>query len=393
MEKDKIKLTFIENTSLKNGGGAVNVALRLIQFLNREEFQITIVETDFYDRIRVDENELKKYIDGVELLSIKGYSNKFRFLEKSIILGAFLVFFIEPIIWWILRNTTYKQLRISLAEQDLIYLFQNNMVTIFRDSQAILMGSTHGSLGRPGGLVNTLLIRLIENGLLLNSIDTFHLFPFYRKKAPMIKRGTNLVLQNGVDTKLFYPKYNSQRHKLRLLYVARLEKCKGLELLLEAFKLIPVDHAELHVVGTGPLENLLRVSKYSNIVYHGLLNDLQLSELFRECDVFVYPTKCDQYPLVVLEALSSGLYCIISSYLSGSFDDFREMGYLSYSYPLPIALATAIEGAINNIEIVKSRKQEIYNYICREYSWSRVAENFEIFIKTILRDSNSNGNF
>jgi len=43
------------------------------------------------------------------------------------------------------------------------------------------------------------------------------------------------------------------------------------------------------------------------VVFTGGVSDAELRALYRSCDVFVYPTRGDTLPLVVLEAMASGL--------------------------------------------------------------------------------------
>lgn len=61
-----------------------------------------------------------------------------------------------------------------------------------------------------------------------------------------------------------------------------------------------------------------------------VISQTDLAETYRSADIFVYPTRSDVYPTVVLEALSSGLFVIASDMLTGIFDNYQKKGFLEY---------------------------------------------------------------
>ncbi len=67
-----------------------------------------------------------------------------------------------------------------------------------------------------------------------------------------------------------------------------------------------------------------KVKENNNIIYHGVVNNNELARLYRECDIFIYPSHNDTYSLVTLRALSSGLYVLTGNFFKGVFDDFSE---------------------------------------------------------------------
>jgi glycosyltransferase involved in cell wall biosynthesis len=102
---------------------------------------------------------------------------------------------------------------------------------------------------------------------------------------------------------------------LRLLFVGRLSREKGVSHLLKAIaQLVLTNEAvRLRVVGSGPLEDHLRRQanelKISDRVdFKGYVAEREaLLKLYREADIFISPSLEDQQPKVLLEAMSQSL--------------------------------------------------------------------------------------
>lgn len=111
------------------------------------------------------------------------------------------------------------------------------------------------------------------------------------------------------------------RH-VRFLFVGRLVTYKGVDVLLQAFP--HVKGAELHIVGTGDLENELKAyakqhSLTDRVMFHGSISDEELEREFEACDVFVLPsvTKNEAFALVQQEAMAYGKPVINTRLKSG----------------------------------------------------------------------------
>lgn len=386
ISSDKIKIAFVENSSLLNGGGAVNVALRIVENLDQDKYDVSIIETDYYDRIRVDPAVIEKIRKKAHIITLRGYTTKFIFFNRGLVTSGFLLYVIEPIVWRILKISKYKDLKNMMRKSDFIYLFQNNMYPLFTGTKAQIIGSSHGSFGMPGGIINRIMMLLIRYRLIYRGIDVFHFFPAYSKYSKSIKDGRNLILPNGVDTNMFHPRKDRSKGPIRLLFVSRLEKCKGTLIALKSYKYIegkiPV---ELHIAGSGTLESEVEKNSGKGVVYHHIGSDEEMASLYRSCDVFIYPTKCDQYPLVVLEAVSSGLYCLVSSYLRGSFDDLSDEQAIEYVEPSPQEVGRKLEELfLTKKDVIFDAKSKRAQYIHDHYTWDVVCNKFSKYVEQLV---------
>ena len=113
----------------------------------------------------------------------------------------------------------------------------------------------------------------------------------------------------------------------------------------------------------------------------------ELSELYRTCDVFVYPTGCDTFGLVVLEALSSGLYVIMSDLFRGAFDDFEKLHYLEYQSRDPELIAKRMENISRDKSILDHDRMKEYQYVKDNYSWETISRKlFDFFFEVAKKE-------
>jgi glycosyltransferase involved in cell wall biosynthesis len=128
------------------------------------------------------------------------------------------------------------------------------------------------------------------------------------------------VWGRAVDTELFHPGRRSQAMRAALgigsrftfLYVGRLAPEKGVEHVLESFRmaseLLPRGVIHLILAGTGPREPALRAAAPPGVTFLGFLERRsRLPDLYANCDAFVFASVTETLGLVVLEAMASGL--------------------------------------------------------------------------------------
>jgi glycosyltransferase involved in cell wall biosynthesis len=96
------------------------------------------------------------------------------------------------------------------------------------------------------------------------------------------------------------------RHDGAVLFVGRLVKVKGVELLLDAMR--GLGGARLVIVGDGPERaSLERAAGGLNVTFEGLLPHPEVRERFRDAAVLVQPSHAEGMPNTILEAMAHGL--------------------------------------------------------------------------------------
>ena len=120
------------------------------------------------------------------------------------------------------------------------------------------------------------------------------------------------VINNGIDLSVFKPtqsnfreKYNIPVTKIILLGVAfGWGKRKGLDVFLELAKRLNNEKFQIVLVGTD--ENVDKQLSNCIISIHRTENQQELAEIYSAADVFVNPTREENYPTVNMEAIACG---------------------------------------------------------------------------------------
>jgi glycosyltransferase involved in cell wall biosynthesis len=132
------------------------------------------------------------------------------------------------------------------------------------------------------------------------------------------------------------------------------------------------DEVELNMAGSGPMEGVVRSIKDRNFKYFGFVEEEELSGLISQCDIFIYPSTCDNYGLVILQALSSGLYVITNEMIASSFSEFVNIGQLKVVENKPNSYIEAIIHYLENgitFDLSMSRSTCI-----NKYDWKVISE-------------------
>ena len=111
------------------------------------------------------------------------------------------------------------------------------------------------------------------------------------------------VIPYGIDSALANGR-SGERDALVAGVAANLEYWKGVDVLLEAARLVR-EPLRLEIYGDGSLRAELERQAGENVRFHGFVSDLR--EAWGELDVLVQPSRADNLPLAVLEAMAAGL--------------------------------------------------------------------------------------
>jgi glycosyltransferase involved in cell wall biosynthesis len=121
----------------------------------------------------------------------------------------------------------------------------------------------------------------------------------------------------GVDPAVFQPRPKAAGGPVRLLCVGRLTPAKGQVLLVRAcaqLRATGVDFT-LTLIGDGPdrgrlEQEIARHALQTRVTLTGALGQARVRRALGEADVFVLPSLAEGIPVVLMEAMSSGVPCI-----------------------------------------------------------------------------------
>ncbi len=161
---------------------------------------------------------------------------------------------------------------------------------------------------------------------------------FLFSNSPAVKRSLESeyglfseIVETGVDTKFFKPDKGRQRNsRLRVMFAGSLRPFKQPDLMLEAAKRFP--QADFAIVGDGIMAEGLREAvqhqKLPNVFLLGPLEAQALRNEYQRADIFLFPSKWEGSPKVILEAAASGLPVIARRDYDPETVIHGETGYL-----------------------------------------------------------------
>lgn len=141
------------------------------------------------------------------------------------------------------------------------------------------------------------------------------------------------VIPNGVEPEDFNLLERSLENKVKLLFLGKVEKSKGIFSLLKIISGIEGEYV-LHVVGDGPdlkesEEFSKKIGVSDKVIFHGRVSYKDFVKDTKP-DIFLFPTqRIEGFPMVLVESMFLGLPIIAYSLggVSDAIDD-GETGYL-----------------------------------------------------------------
>lgn len=131
---------------------------------------------------------------------------------------------------------------------------------------------------------------------------------------------------------------------LKLLFVGRFDRQKGLDILLSAFKRVRRTDVTLHLVGEAEYDDESRLDLSDPRVWrHGWVPHMELDGWLAAADALIVPSRWEGAPLVALEAMRNRTAVIASS--QSAMPEMLDQGAAGMLFPLdkPDQLTTIIE--------------------------------------------------
>jgi len=201
------------------------------------------------------------------------------------------------------------------------------------------------------------------------------------------------IIPYGVDHTLFSPLKNGILFKNKfniksdyILCVSRLEKEKGISLLLKAYTKVYSKYPEvcLVIIGEGSQrKDLIKISKKlrisDKVFFLGPIphSDL-LASAYASAKIFVLPSIKEPFGIVLLEAMASGTPIIASN--DGGFAPELIKQYengLLFDSGNYIDLSSKILFMLNNSIIAKNMANKLYNSNVNKFKWDDIINNIE----------------
>jgi glycosyltransferase involved in cell wall biosynthesis len=186
------------------------------------------------------------------------------------------------------------------------------------------------------------------------------------------------IWARGVDTEMFHPRQRSKKWRAEngfspnefiVTFVSRLVWEKNLKTFVDTVKKLEKKVKPM-IVGNGPaMEKLQKMLPDAH--FTGFITGNELARAYASSDVFLFPSETETFGNVTLEAMASGLPCVVADAPgSKSLVETGINGYLA-----PPRDTESFAGHITTIIDNKEHKEEMGKNARRKalvYSWNKV---------------------
>lgn len=369
-------------------GGPARVCYEISKELVNRGHEVTVYTTDgFKYRLDVVKNK-PVIVDGIKVYYFRNLSN---YLSRN---------FVLPIPYY-LPFIARKEIK----KFDVIHLheyrtFLNIVVSYYaRKYNVPYVLQAHGSLphlSQKQKLKNFFDIffgfRILKDASKLMALtktesDQYKKMGINKNKISIIPNGINLKdYENLPEKEEFRKKYKIKKNEKIILYVGRLHKNKGLDLLVKSFSKLSKKLSNVRLVLVGPdggykqeIENLIKILKIKDkVLFTGFVSNKDKLRAFVDAEVFV--TACfSGFPVTFLESCICGTP-IITTNNGDKFDWIDDkVGYVAeYNKN---QLRDAILKVLMKKKLKKKFREEGKKLVREKFNWSKIIEQIEEIYK------------
>ncbi|MCD4729730.1 MAG: glycosyltransferase family 4 protein [Bacteroidales bacterium] len=272
---------------------------------------------------------------------------------------------------------------LQFVDQDYIIFFRGIDEKIIKWIESRWLSFFRNSFLKAGGI-------LVLSRYLKNKINSYNYSGIVAIETTVVDPflTNNLKLENLIE--------NKKNDKIRLLFLSRLEKSKGIYETINAFKILKSKghNIELYICGDGSeftaMSNVVKKSSANeNIIIKGHVQNKTKIEAFLHSDIYLFPSSHKEgLPNALLEAMAFGLPIITSD--KGGISDFfqnTKMGFMTGDLS-PKNIAGLTEILILDSEKRKQIREFNYGYAKEHFYADRVVKRLEDFYYTIICHEN-----
>lgn len=198
------------------------------------------------------------------------------------------------------------------------------------------------------------------------------------------------VIPNAIRLPSEIPSRTQQPSK-KALFLSRLHPIKGIMLLLDAWKEANPEGWTLDIVGPDEDGYAAEVFKKiqdcdltHSVRVFGAADDVGKWALFAASDLFILPSKSENFGIVIAEAMAAGLPVITTTGTPWQVLNTRKMGW--WVNPDVVSLKEAIkEGTATPPEVRNAMGLRAREYVLGHFTWAHVAQSFAKKYESLTR--------
>ena len=190
------------------------------------------------------------------------------------------------------------------------------------------------------------------------------------------------ILPNGVNPALISidQKNKVYEKKFKCFFLGRLDKIKGVELIIEAFSVLDKkisENIELFVAGEGDEDfvKTLKMRSGSNIKYLGHLNGSIKYHYLNECDIYLQPSRTEGLSNSMLEAMFCRVAMITTNQVGLAEELESSEAALIINFDAQ-ELRNAITELVKSPALVEKFKSNAFDFVAANYDFTVNIENY-----------------
>lgn len=201
------------------------------------------------------------------------------------------------------------------------------------------------------------------------------------------------IWARGIDNSKFSPgkrdaswrkEYGFTDNDLVITFVSRLVWEKNLRLFADVVKRLMKKYVNVKalIVGDGPVENELK-EIFPEAVYTGFLQDENLAKAYAGSDIFFFPSDTETFGNVTLEAMASGLPCVVAN-AAGSKSLVRQN---TNGFLIPVEKPDEFYAALEKLITDDRLREDMGNKsvdMAQNYSWESINGNLLAYYRQII---------
>ena len=196
----------------------------------------------------------------------------------------------------------------------------------------------------------------------------------YGRKTRFIPNGTTKA--EVVPADLIKREFGLEKDSY-ILYLGRIVPEKGIQYLIDAFKVVDTDKKLVIAGGASDTDSFMNELKEKaknddRIIFTGFVQGKKLEELYSNAYIYTLPSDLEGMPLSLLEAMSYGNCCLVSD-IAECADVVENVG-IKFQKSNVHDLKNKLQLLCDNKQMVESIKSQSADYVCDKYNWDNIVE-------------------
>ena len=213
-----------------------------------------------------------------------------------------------------------------------------------------------------------------------------------KDKIKIVPNGIDIgKFNNSIGKGIFRKKYSIQENEKLILYVGRIHKSKGIDILIESFAELLHSLPDSKLVLVGPddgymekmktMVNKLEIS--NNVIFTGFVSHEEKMAAYVDADVFVTPNFTG-FPITFLEAMYFGIPIITTN--KGDKLDWldKKVGYVTTYNTGDIA--NAVLKVLRDNSLCREFRENAQRLIKKEFNWDKITQKIENIYRKCIEE-------